>query len=121
LPGIAAAALKNRHRQFVSDGEAAVLGVDGISDFDALYSRKHNDESNCRLRRSRDGPRRFGFPAALDAQGELARLLHQRPDGIFLGGLEQGEIGPKLFRTACLLGLEGLVSNAATCLIGVAV
>jgi bifunctional non-homologous end joining protein LigD len=27
-------ALKNRHRQFVIDGEAVILGVDGISDFD---------------------------------------------------------------------------------------
>jgi ATP-dependent DNA ligase len=37
-------ALKNRHRQFVIDGEAVVLGVDGVSDFDALHSGKHNDE-----------------------------------------------------------------------------
>jgi bifunctional non-homologous end joining protein LigD len=26
------------------DGEAIVLGVDGISDFNALHSRKHNEE-----------------------------------------------------------------------------
>jgi ATP-dependent DNA ligase len=26
------------------DGEAVLLGVDGISDFDGLYSGKHNDE-----------------------------------------------------------------------------
>ena len=38
------AARKNRIRQFVIDGEALVLGVDGVSDFDALHSGKHNEE-----------------------------------------------------------------------------
>jgi bifunctional non-homologous end joining protein LigD len=28
----------------VIDGEAVVLGVDGIADFDALHSRKHEDQ-----------------------------------------------------------------------------
>jgi bifunctional non-homologous end joining protein LigD len=41
----------------------------------------------------------------------LARLLARRVDGIFLSDFEQGEIGPDLFRHACLLGLEGLVSK----------
>ena len=36
-PWIIEAALKNRHRQFVIDGEAVVLGVDGIADFNALH------------------------------------------------------------------------------------
>jgi len=30
--------------RFVIDGEAVVLGVGGISDFDALHSGRHNDE-----------------------------------------------------------------------------
>jgi bifunctional non-homologous end joining protein LigD len=41
----------------------------------------------------------------------LARLLARRPDGIFVAPFEQGEIGPDLFRAACRLGLEGLVSK----------
>ena len=41
----------------------------------------------------------------------LARLLARRVDGIFLSDFEQGEIGPDLFRHACLMGLEGLVSK----------
>jgi len=28
----------------VFDGEAVILGVDGVSDFNALHSRKHDDE-----------------------------------------------------------------------------
>jgi ATP-dependent DNA ligase len=37
--------------------------------------------------------------------------LRLRPDGIFLSDFEQGEIGPDLFRQACLFGLEGMVSK----------
>jgi bifunctional non-homologous end joining protein LigD len=43
-PWIVEAALKNRLKQFVIDGEAVILGVDGYSDFNALHSGKHNDE-----------------------------------------------------------------------------
>jgi ATP-dependent DNA ligase len=43
-PWIVEAALKNKHSQFVIDGEAVVLGVDGIADFNALHSRKRNAE-----------------------------------------------------------------------------
>ena len=35
--------MKNATR-FVIDGEAVVLGVDGIADFNALHSRKHEHE-----------------------------------------------------------------------------
>ena len=31
--------LKNRHKQFVIDGEAVILGMDGIADFNALVVR----------------------------------------------------------------------------------
>ena len=43
-PWIVEAALKNRQRRFIIDGEAVVLGVEGISDFDALHSGRHNEE-----------------------------------------------------------------------------
>ena len=42
-PLIAEAALRNRISHFVVDGEAVLLGVDGISDFNGLHSRRHND------------------------------------------------------------------------------
>ena len=35
----------------------------------------------------------------------------RRPDGIFVAPYEQGDIGPDLFRAACTMGLEGLVSK----------
>jgi bifunctional non-homologous end joining protein LigD len=43
-PLIAEAALRHRSTSFVLDGEAVLLGVDGISDFDGLHSRQHDDE-----------------------------------------------------------------------------
>jgi len=41
----------------------------------------------------------------------LQRLLARRPEGIFVNPYERGEIGPELFRVACQIGLEGLVSK----------
>jgi ATP-dependent DNA ligase len=43
-PLIVEAALLNRSGSFVIDGEAVLLGVDGISDFDGLHSRQNDDE-----------------------------------------------------------------------------
>ena len=44
-------------------------------------------------------------------KANLAQLLARRPNGIFAAPFEQGEVGPDLFRHACLMGLEGLVSK----------
>jgi bifunctional non-homologous end joining protein LigD len=112
FPVIIEAALRNRISSFVIDGEAVLLGVDGRSDFNRLHSRKHNDEVQF-----------YAFDV-LAMQGEdlrqlplhlrknnLARLLARRVDGIFLSDFEQGDIGPDLFRHACRMGLEGLVSK----------
>jgi ATP-dependent DNA ligase len=111
-PWIAEAALKNRQKQFVIDGEAVILGIDGISDFDALLSGKHNEEVQlCAfdvLAMNGDDLRRL--PLSM-RKANLQRLLARRPDGIFISDFEQGEIGPDLFLAACRMGLEGLVSK----------
>src|SRR5258705_11622380 len=59
------------------------------------------------------GRRRRRSPQAsiASAQEQPRRLLARRVNGIFLADFEQGEIGPDLFRHACLMGLEGLVSK----------
>jgi hypothetical protein len=70
-PWIAEAALKNRQKHFVIDGEAVILGVDGYSDFDAPHSGKHNEGVQLlRLRRTCNGWHRLEGSAALDAQGQ---------------------------------------------------
>jgi ATP-dependent DNA ligase len=96
----------------VIDGEAVILGVDGISDFNALHSGKHNDEVQlCAFDvLAMDGDDLRRLPLSM-RKANLERLLARRPEGIFLNPFEQGEIGPDLFRKACEFGLEGLVSK----------
>jgi ATP-dependent DNA ligase len=112
VPRIGEAALRNRVRQFVIDGEAVILGLDGISDFNALHSGRHNEEVQlCAFDvLAMDGEDLRRLPLSM-RKANLARLLARRPEGIFLSPFEQGEIGPYLFRKACEFGLEGLVSK----------
>jgi len=111
-PLIVQAALSNRTSSFVIDGEAVLLGVDGVSDFDGLHSRKFDDEVQLyafdALMLEGDDLRKL--PLSM-RKTNLARLLARRPEGIFVSDFEQGEIGPDLFRKACEFGLEGLVSK----------
>jgi bifunctional non-homologous end joining protein LigD len=111
-PWIAEVALKNRIKRFVIDGEAVILGVDGIPDFNALHSGKHNDEVQLYAFDilALDGEDLRPLPLSL-RKTNLARLLARRPDGMFVAPFEQGEIGPDLFQAACKMGLEGLVSK----------
>lgn len=114
FPWIVETALKNRHAQFVIDGEAVLLGGDGISDFNGLHSRRHDDE--VRLYAfdilALDGEDLRGLKLSMRKKS-LARLLRGRHRGIFVAPFEQGEIGPDLFRAACRMGLEGMVSKRA--------
>jgi bifunctional non-homologous end joining protein LigD len=81
-PWIVEAARKIRRKQFLLDGEAVILGVDGISDFNALHSRKHDDEVQfCAfdiLAEGGDDLRKL--PLRL-LKTNLERLPARRPDG----------------------------------------
>jgi ATP-dependent DNA ligase len=112
FPWVVEAALKNRQKRFVIDGEAVILGVDGISDFGALHSGRHNDEVQlCAFDLlAMDGDDLRKLPLSM-RKANLERLLARRPEGIFINPFERGEIGPDLFRAACRMGLEGLVSK----------
>ena len=91
------AALKNRQKHFVIDGEAVVLGVDGISDFNALHARKHDHEVQLYafdiLAMGGDDLR--SLPLHM-CKTNLEQLLARRPDGITVAPFERGEIGPDL-------------------------
>ena len=89
-----------------------MLGVDGISDFNALHSGKHNEDVQlCGFAvLAMDGDDLRRLPLSM-RKANLARLLRGRPEGIFINPFEQGEIGPDLFRKDCDFGLEGLVSK----------
>ena len=111
-PLIVEAACRIRVNSFVLDGEAVLLGVDGRSDFDGFHGRQHNAEVQFYAFDvlTSDGDDLRQLPLSM-RKATLARLLHRRVDGIFLSDFERGEIGPDLFRNACLMGLEGLVSK----------
>jgi bifunctional non-homologous end joining protein LigD len=96
----------------VIDGEAVLLGVEGRSDFNGLHSRKHDAEVEFYAfdMLVSDGEDLRKLPLSM-RKTNLARLLARRVDGIHLAPSEQGEIGPELFRHACPMGLEGLVSK----------
>jgi len=106
------AARKVRQKQFVLDGEAVVLGVDGISDFNALHSRKHDHEVQfCAFDILAEGGDDLRMLALSMRKTNLERLPARRPEGVFVNPFERGELGPDLFRAACNLGPEGMVSK----------
>ena len=111
-PLIMEAALRIRNTSFVIDGEAVLLGVYRVSDFNGLHSRKHNAEVEFYAFdiMVSDGEDVRKLPLSM-RKANLAQLLARRINGIHLAPFEQGEIGPDLFRHACLMGLEGLVSK----------
>jgi ATP-dependent DNA ligase len=89
-----------------------VLGVDGISDFNALHSGKQSLEVQLYAFDilALSGGDLRSLPLSM-RKAHLERLLARRPGGIFISSFEQGEIGPDLFRKAREFGLEGLVSK----------
>jgi bifunctional non-homologous end joining protein LigD len=105
-PWIVEAARKIRQTRFVLDGEAVILGVDGIADFDALHSRQGVQLCAFDILVEGDDDLR-----KLPLHPSLQRLLARRPEGIFVNPFERGEIGPDLSLAACRMGLEGLVSK----------
>ena len=99
-----------------SDG-ADIAGAVGKSHGVTVLEGKRHDATPRaltaeQLRRSVPLVALFAFPSPLSMRkANLSHLLARRVDGIFLSDFEQGEIGPDLFRHACLMGLEGLVSK----------
>jgi ATP-dependent DNA ligase len=89
-----------------------VACLDGMPDFNALHSGKHNEEVQfCAFDvLALDGEDLRELPLSM-RKANLERLLRGRTDGIFVNPFEQGAIGPDLFRAACDMGLEGLVSK----------
>jgi hypothetical protein len=73
-PWIVETALKIKQDRFVIDGEAVVVGVNGVSDFDALHSRQHDDE--VQLYASRLAERITEIVALLRAGGDGGLQLH---------------------------------------------
>jgi bifunctional non-homologous end joining protein LigD len=79
----------------VIDGEAVILGVDGVADFNALHSGKHNEEVQLFafdiLALDGDDLRRM--PLSI-RKTNLARILRGRPDDVFAAPFQQATSPP---------------------------
>src|SRR5262250_2948003 len=111
LTAIAVAAERIKAKSFTIDGEAVVLGPDGLSRFEELRPREaartavlyafdliEHDGEDLRNR------------PFLDRKAALARLLRDIEAGILLNE-HIAEDGPTVFAHACRLGAEGIVSK----------
>jgi bifunctional non-homologous end joining protein LigD len=85
---------------------------DRASDFGALHSGRHNERAQLYAfdMLAGDGEDHRQLPLSL-RKINLARLLRRRIPGIFIAEYEQGDIGRDLFRVACNMELEGIVSK----------
>ena len=97
-PLIAEPALRVRKMYFVIDGEAVVLGPDGISDFEGLHSGRCNEDVRLYA---------FDLPAddgvgyarrdAANPQAVARKLLKRSGDGTIYNDHDAGAIGSRLF------------------------
>ena len=111
FPAIVEAATRVRTKSFLIDGEAIVCGSDGRADFDALRSRRRDRDvvlfafdlielegEDWRRRKLAERKKRL---AALLARSSSAIQLNEHLDA-------DGEL---VFKHACRMGLEGIVSK----------
>lgn len=112
FPLIVAGALKLRQKNFVLDGEVVVLDKDGVSDFDALHSGTHNKRAQFYAFDilASEGEDLRWLPLS-QRKAKLAQVLSRPVNSIFIAEYEQGDIGRELFRVACNMRLEGIVSK----------
>jgi bifunctional non-homologous end joining protein LigD len=113
-PAIAVTAMLLRARSFTLDGEAVVCGPDGVAIFDALHRRGTVTEAMLYAfdLLELDGEDLRGLTLS-DRKKRLARLLGRRRVGIVLSA-HTAEDGATIFRRACRMGLEGIVSKRLT-------
>ena len=111
FPAIVDAASRLKAQSFLIDGEAAICRPDGLTDFDALRSRRRSHEvvmfafDLIELKGAdlRDRP-------LLERKRSLAKILAGSPDAITYSEHIEDE-GLIVFRHACQMGLEGIVSK----------
>jgi bifunctional non-homologous end joining protein LigD len=111
FPKIVAAIAALPARSCVVDGEAIVVNREGLSVFDLLRYRHHDHAAVlCAF----DLIELDGFDLRQrpleDRKGRLAELLHDAGDGIAFNNHFVGD-GEVIFKHACALGCEGIVSK----------
>jgi bifunctional non-homologous end joining protein LigD len=113
-PAIADAAAKLKARSFTLDGEAVIAGADGVAMFDALHRRRKATDAMLYAfdLLELDGEDLRPLPLG-KRKARLARLLARVSAGIALNDHTDDD-GAAVFRHACTLGLEGIVSKRLT-------
>src|SRR5215470_5309506 len=111
LPAIAAAAAQIKAKSFTIDGEAVVLGPDGLSRFDELRRREaaHSATLYAFDLIEHDGRDLRDLPF-LNRKAALALLPRGTDTHILFNEHVAGD-GPRVFEHACRLGAEGIVSK----------
>jgi bifunctional non-homologous end joining protein LigD len=113
-PSIAAGAAMLRARSFTLDGEAVVCGADGLAVFDALHRRHEATDAILYAFDMLELNGKDLRPMPLsERRAKLARLLARASTGIVFNEHTDVE-GVVVFRRACKLGLEGIVSKRLT-------
>jgi bifunctional non-homologous end joining protein LigD len=107
-PAIAAAAERIKAKSFTLDGEAVVVGPDGLSRFEELRGREaaHKAVLYAFDLIEHDGEDLRELPF-LDRKAALARML-RGTDTHILFNEHIAEDGPTVFAHACRLGAEGI-------------
>jgi bifunctional non-homologous end joining protein LigD len=103
-----------RAKSFTLDGEAVVCGPDGVAIFDAPHGRGTVTEAMLYAfdLLELDGADLRAWPQS-DRKKRLAKLLGGRRLGIVLSDHTDDD-GATIFRHACRMGLEGIVSKRLT-------
>ena len=110
-PRIVEAALRNRNSSFVVDGEAVLLGVDGVSDFNGLHSRRTMPRSSSMPSTCWSATATTPQAAAVDAQDQPAPATgaagrRHPPCAIRAGRDRPGPVSPRLPDGAGGAGLQ---------------
>jgi bifunctional non-homologous end joining protein LigD len=112
FPPIVDAIARLSPRSCVIDGEAVACDDNGVSDFDRLRYRR--DDAAVFLQAfdliELDGEDLQREPL-VTRKATLASILRKASSGVRLNGHIENEDGAVVFRHACKLGLEGLVSK----------
>jgi bifunctional non-homologous end joining protein LigD len=103
-----------RARSFTLDGEAVVCGADGLAVFDAIHRRhKANDAILYAFDLLELNGKDLRPMPLSERRTKLAQLLARAPTGIVFNE-HTNEDGAVVFRNACKMGLEGIVSKHLT-------
>jgi bifunctional non-homologous end joining protein LigD len=111
FPAIVRAASRIKAQSFLIDGEVVVCRDDGLSDFNALHSRRRDHDAVLfafdLIEHQGDDLRNAPL---LDRKRQLAKLLGKAKHAICFNE-HLAHDGPAVFDHACRLGLEGIVSK----------